>query len=388
MYNYSDMTGSTLTGAPDNGTWTAVHDAGMDDVTWKSVSWTADEPGDSSITVTVASSEDGATYGPEIEVTNGGNLSMADGRYLRLTVSFMRSSKDEDSDSFNDSPVLYDISVDAVPPNEPPEAQCKDAELSLGTNGQVVLSSSQVDNGSSDPDGDPITFSLSRTDFSCSDVGVQNAVTLTVTDDGGLFDSCVSNVTVVDNTAPDVKTKDITVQLDSNGNASITADDIDSGSADNCGISSMTVSPSSFTCADVGANTVTLTVTDNNGNVGTATATVTVADTLAPTNVQANAQSTITPPDAPISFTATATDNCSATVEVTDYRCYGLTGNGKQHSKMQSCVVSVSGDTITITDSGGVGDNIVWTIVATDQSGNTTSAEGHVEVENPGKSRN
>ncbi len=51
---------------------------------------------------------------------------------------------------------------------------------------------------------------------------------------------------------------------------------------------------------------------------------------------------------------------------------------------MDGCEVSLSGDTITITDSGGVGDNIVWTVLAEDQSGNTTTAEGHVLVENPG----
>ena len=37
------------------------------------------------------------------------------------------------------------------------------------------------------------------------------------------------------------------------------------------------MSPTTFTCANVGANTVTLTVTDVNGNVATATAIVTVA---------------------------------------------------------------------------------------------------------------
>ncbi|MCI5124915.1 MAG: hypothetical protein D3925_10665, partial [Candidatus Electrothrix sp. AR5] len=62
-------------------------------------------------------------------------------------------------------------------------------------------------------------------------------------------------------------------------------------------------------------------------------------------------------------------------------------GNGKEHSKMQSCVVSASGDTLSITDSGGVGDNIDWTIIATDQSGNTTTTEGHILVVNPGKSK-
>jgi hypothetical protein len=44
----------------------------------------------------------------------------------------------------------------------------------------------------------------------------------------------------------------------------------------------MTVMPSSFSCANVGANTVTLTVTDVNGNVSTTTAIVTVVDDKGP----------------------------------------------------------------------------------------------------------
>ncbi|XCN75171.1 MAG: PKD domain-containing protein [Candidatus Electrothrix aestuarii] len=271
--------------------------------------------------------------------------------------------------------------------NEPPVAKCKDIQASLDANGNVTISPTDIDNGSYDPDeGDHVTLSISKSNFSCADVDVQNLVTLNVTDDSGESDSCVANVTVVDNTAPDVQTKDLTVQLDSNGNASIAAADVDNGSSDTCGIASMTVAPSEFTCADLGDNTVTLEVTDVNGNTGTATAVVTVEDTLAP-SIEVNAPATITPPDAPISFTAAATDNCSAAIEITDYSCYGFTGSGKQHSKMQSCVVSVSGDTITITDSGGVGDNIIWTIVATDQSGNETTAEGRVTVENPGRSK-
>jgi PKD repeat protein len=220
--------------------------------------------------------------------------------------------------------------------------------------------------------------------FTFTDAGDHN-VCLTVTDDDGSTDTACKTVTVLD-VPPTALAKDITVQLDSFGKALISADDIDNGSSDTCGIASMTVAPSEFTCADLGDNTVTLEVTDANGNTGTATAVVTVEDTRAP-SIEVNAPATITPPDAPISFTATATENCSAAVEITDYSCYGFTGSGKQHSKMQSCVVSVSGDTITITDSGGVGDNIVWTIVATDQSGNETTAEGRVTVENPGGSK-
>jgi len=135
LYNYSDMTGSTLTGAPDKGTWTAVHDAGMDDVRWNKVSWTANEPGDSSIKVTVAGSADCSTFGEEIAVENGGSLlDMERGRCLRLTVSFSRSSMDEDGDNVKDTPVLYDIAVDAIPPNTAPVAavtEIDDADIPL-----------------------------------------------------------------------------------------------------------------------------------------------------------------------------------------------------------------------------------------------------------------
>jgi outer membrane protein assembly factor BamB len=267
-------------------------------------------------------------------------------------------------------------------PNQAPVAQCQNVTVSADENCQA---DADINAGSYDPDPDD-SITLQQNPSGPYAIGATE-VTLTVTDLEGESDSCVATVTVVDNTAPNVQTKNVIVQLNSGGTASITADDIDNGSSDTCGIASMTVAPSEFTCADLGDNTVTLEVTDVNGNSGTATATVTVEDTRDP-SIEVNAPATITPPDAPISFTATATDNCSASVEITDYSCYGFTGNGKQHSKMQSCVVSVSGDTITITDSGGVGDNIVWTIVATDQSGNETTAEGRVTVENPGGSKN
>jgi len=90
-------------------------------------------------------------------------------------------------------------------------------------------------------------------------------------------------VTVQDTVLPTVITQPVTVQLNATGSASITASQINNGSTDNCGIATITVSPSTFTCANVGANTVTLTVTDVNGNVATASATVTVAIDLTST---------------------------------------------------------------------------------------------------------
>ncbi|MCI5208215.1 MAG: hypothetical protein D3910_05360, partial [Candidatus Electrothrix sp. ATG2] len=82
-----------------------------------------------------------------------------------------------------------------------------------------------------------------------------------------------------------------------------------------------------------------------------------------------------------------AEDNCSVEVEITDYFCYKIKKDGSQQSKMDGCAVSLSGDTVSIADSGGVNDNITWTILATDQSGNSRTAEGHVLVVTPEESK-
>lgn len=83
-------------------------------------------------------------------------------------------------------------------------------------------------------------------------------------------------------TLPMAVALDITVELDATGNVHITPEQVDGSSWCACGIASMSVSPSSFTCADIGPNTVTLTVVGNNGYTNTADATVTVVDNMAP----------------------------------------------------------------------------------------------------------
>ena len=110
-----------------------------------------------------------------------------------------------------------------------------------------------------------------------------NTVTLTVTDNNGNATVCTSAVTIEDNVAPVAVCQDLTVQLDVNGTASITAGDVDNGSSDACGIASLSIDNGTFTCLEVGSNTVTLTVTDNNGNATTCSSTLTVKDNLAPT---------------------------------------------------------------------------------------------------------
>ena len=107
-------------------------------------------------------------------------------------------------------------------------------------------------------------------------------MTWTVEDGSGNTATATQLVTVVDDIPPTVNVQDIIIQLDANGFASITAEDIDNGSTDNCGIASINVSPTEFTCNDLGENNVILTVTDVNGNVAEANATVTVIDVFDP----------------------------------------------------------------------------------------------------------
>jgi gliding motility-associated-like protein len=108
-------------------------------------------------------------------------------------------------------------------------------------------------------------------------------VTWIVDDAAGNTASCDQDITVVDNEDPIVACQDITIELDATGNAIITANDIDAGSSDNCGIASIIASQTAFNCGDIGANPITLTVTDNAGNTANCIATVTVEDIIDPT---------------------------------------------------------------------------------------------------------
>ena len=101
-------------------------------------------------------------------------------------------------------------------------------------------------------------------------------VTWMVSDAAGNTATCDQTVTVRDATPPSANCKNLTVALDANGNTSIAVPQVNNNSTDNCGIASVTATPTIFNCSNTGANNVTLKVTDINGNVSTCTAVVTV----------------------------------------------------------------------------------------------------------------
>lgn len=53
--------------------------------------------------------------------------------------------------------------------------------------------------------------------------------------------------------------------------------------------------------------------------------------------------------------------------------------------KTESCAVAFAGDRVRIPDTVGVGSHILWTVVATDENGNSASVECELTVENLGK---
>jgi gliding motility-associated-like protein len=185
-----------------------------------------------------------------------------------------------------------------------------------------------------------------------------NVVTWTATDVAGNTSTVDQTITVKDVTAPIVITKNLVVSLDVTGNVAINAAQINNGSRDNCGILSTSIAPTAFTCANLGTNTVTLTVTDTNGNVTKANATVTVVDNFMPIVVTKN---------------ITVTLNVVGVATITP----AMINNGSS----DNCGIA----SIVLNKTGfQCGDEGVQTVIltVTDSSGNATNAAAIITITN------
>ncbi len=164
LYNYSDMTGSTLTGIPENGTWSVVFDSGLADNDWGVIGWRARIFGDGAIMVSAASSGDGVSFGPSVSISNGIDFDVANGRYLRITVNFHRSSTGE-------SPILYDLT--AAGSGYPlPEMANEPPVVNAGSDEAVLTTAPLVLKGSAYDDGLPATAILTTTWSQISGPGI------------------------------------------------------------------------------------------------------------------------------------------------------------------------------------------------------------------------
>jgi len=187
--------------------------------------------------------------------------------------------------------------------NIAPTMVCQDIVVQLDAVGNASITADNVDGGSSDACG-VADLSIDNTSFTCDVVGA-NTVTLTATDVNNNSASCTATVVLEDNVLPTMVCQNITVQLNTTGEASIVPADVDGGSTDNCGIAGLTAAPNVFTCATVGTNTVTLTATDVNNNSANCLATVTIEDNVLPTMV---CQDIVVPLDGSGNASITAAD--------------------------------------------------------------------------------
>ncbi|MDW3195083.1 MAG: SdrD B-like domain-containing protein [Cytophagales bacterium] len=161
-------------------------------------------------------------------------------------------------------------------------------------------------------------------------------VIVTATDESGHTITQSFNITVHDTKAPTVFTQDLIKNLDAGnsgrkGQVTITPEEVNNGSFDACGIASMTLDQSLFECADLGANTVTLTITDLNGNTASATATITIQDVTSPeilglTDVIVSAAPGTC--EATVNYTASVNDNCIAAPRFVPGFTFGGTHDG------------------------------------------------------------
>ncbi|WP_410005864.1 M36 family metallopeptidase [Aequorivita nionensis] len=206
----------------------------------------------------------------------------------------------------------------------PPLAVCQNITVELDpVTGTITITGADLDGGSTDACGID-TYTLDIDTFDCSNVG-ENTVVLTVTDVNGNISTCTAIVTVEDNTNPELVCQDFTLELGADGTATLDPNDVIASNTDNCGIGTIAVDITEFSCADIGAPiTVQVFASDVNGNLSTCTAVVTVVDLLAP-EITCPANQTVDPgagnlfyilPDYFATGEATAIDNCTDPVTI------------------------------------------------------------------------
>ncbi len=146
-----------------------------------------------------------------------------------------------------------------------------------------------------------------------------------------------------DYTAPTVLCKDIQVFLDQSGKATITAADIDNGSTDASGLEKYEIDKSSFTCANVGVNTVKLTVTDKAGNSAACNATVTVEDPI-----------TVLTKDITVLLDANNVSTISAAqIDNGSFNLCGIASYSLDKTVFDCSTLGVNTVTLTVTDNRG-----------------------------------
>lgn len=185
---------------------------------------------------------------------------------------------------------LYDRSIFYVYPimEEVPEITMAeyffDTDPGLGNGTPVPLVSGR--NAENTIDDNDFTVGLGTTEISC---GIHNFYLRLQNTDGtwSLYD-LGQDVEVLDDAAPTIVVfPNVTAELDASGEVSITIDDVNNGTYDDCQLVSVVMNQVQFdyTCANLGVNNVTITATDAEDKVTVQNVMVTIVDTINPTAI-------------------------------------------------------------------------------------------------------
>lgn len=177
-----------------------------------------------------------------------------------------------------------------------------------------------------------------------SGLAVGNKILSTATDAGGNTSEFSTSVEVGGTCSAPVAAciSPFTLELNSEGLATLAVEDINNGSTASCGLKSMTIDRTQFTCADIGEQTITLSVTDINDVTVSCSTTITIKDSSLPeltpvsakeVTVDENCQFTV--PD--YTGETIVTDNCG-TVVVTQVPVVGTVLAG--HNTTQEVILT------------------------------------------------
>jgi len=127
--------------------------------------------------------------------------------------------------------------------------------------------------------------------YTCSEVGTPQTLTLYAIDDAGNEGSVDITVNIYDTGKPVVTTKSYTAELDAQGSVTVNINDVLVEANDNCTVDKTyfidglgnEVQSLTFSCSNVGEQTVTVYAEDASGNIGQADAIVDVVDNINPT---------------------------------------------------------------------------------------------------------
>lgn len=218
--------------------------------------------------------------------------------------------------------------------NDPPVARCRDITVYADDD---CLANASIDDGSYDPDGDPLT--MTQVPPGPYPLG-HTLVTLTVADDHGWSVECTGTVTVSDVTPPWVVCP-ASVTVECSSSCGVAADDPQLAAffaafsaGDNCGVEAS--GDDRPACFPLGATLVIFFARDAAGNMSTCAARVTVIDTTppavtcpAPVVVECNSFCGVASDDSVLAdffAAASATDVCDDDPDLTDDRpsCFPL----------------------------------------------------------------